>query len=83
MVVRTRSQGLTASVAQDLERDLLMAAVSLDDTVVVDLRERHKKFIVFRSDDSLKAVRNKLPQADAYLIWSPYRIEAPNTLPLA
>ena len=28
MGVRTRSQGLTASVAQDLERDLLMAAVS-------------------------------------------------------
>ena len=60
MGVRTRSQGLTASVAQDLERDLLMAAVSLDDKVVVDLKERFRDFIGFRRTEPLEAVRNKL-----------------------
>jgi hypothetical protein len=55
MVVRTRSQGLTASVAQDLERDLLMAAVGVDDKVVQELRTRYKDVVSFRYKEPLIA----------------------------
>ena len=62
MVMRLRSQGLAAPVAQDLERDLLLAAVRLTDDIVVDLVARYKKLdlITFRRNESLTPVRNKL-----------------------
>lgn len=60
MPARTRSQGLTASVAQDRDRDLLLAAVSKSDPIVVHLMETIGKPVSFRPKSSLDAWRNQL-----------------------
>ncbi len=58
--MRTRSQGLTAPVAQDLDRDLLLAAVSKADPVVKRLMAKYRCCISFRPGAKLDAVRNQL-----------------------
>ena len=60
MPPRTRSQGFTASVAQDLARDRLLAATSKSDPVVVDLIETIGQGVSFRRTSSLDAWRNQL-----------------------
>jgi hypothetical protein len=64
--MRTRSQGLTAPVAQDLDRDLLLAAESVSDKVVQDLMKKYKAFIKYHPDLKLNAVRNQLLRQMGY-----------------
>ena len=58
--MRTRSQGLTASVDEDLDRDLLLAATSEADPVVQRLKKRFRYCITFRPKAGLNAWRNQM-----------------------
>ena len=64
--MRTRSQGLSAPVTQDLERDLLLAAGSISEKVVQDLMKKYKKLITYHPDLKLNAVRNQLLRQMGY-----------------
>jgi hypothetical protein len=60
--MRTRSQGLSTTVDQDLDRDLLLRATSKSDLVVQRLVERYRCCITFRPNAGLNAWRNQILQ---------------------
>jgi hypothetical protein len=60
--MRTRSQGLSTTVVQDLDRDLLLAATSKTDLVVQRLVKRYRCCITFRPSAGLNAWRNQILQ---------------------